>query len=236
MSVAWNEDPPLDGLRTACLQKPSECFLRWDTSWIVSSEAMLVKALPTTWSTAGSRTINQVDDATLHPHPVCSCRMSLRSTRVAKTQVCRNTRHPKWDEQHKLLVHDPDIQVNPCIQFGCNGKSKERQSRMQGSPTITGMGICRSGKLHRMIIPATCWGLRYLSPRDAHFRHIFVHGVKDNYFRRTSSGLSGVGKELDCSPNSQNVLGPIPTKWRDNWLQELKVLLFDHDLLNEGVL
>ena len=39
------------------------------------------------------------------------CSMGVRHSRMTKSQVINNDLHPKWNEDFKLLVHEPDHHV-----------------------------------------------------------------------------------------------------------------------------
>ena len=38
--------------------------------------------------------------------------MGVRASRMSRSQVINNDLHPKWNEDFKLLVHEPEHQVN----------------------------------------------------------------------------------------------------------------------------
>lgn len=41
-----------------------------------------------------------------------ACRLGVRASRMVSSQVMENNLNPKWDEDFKLLVHEPEHQVN----------------------------------------------------------------------------------------------------------------------------
>ena len=41
-------------------------------------------------------------------------RLFTRDKNVLKSQVKQNSKHPRWNEEFKLLVHEPDYQVGPA--------------------------------------------------------------------------------------------------------------------------
>lgn len=44
---------------------------------------------------------------------VSACRLFVRDKRIQKSQVKENSKNPKWNEDFKFLVHEPDYQVHP---------------------------------------------------------------------------------------------------------------------------
>ena len=40
-----------------------------------------------------------------------ACRVGVRASRMLRSQVIDNDLNPKWDEDFKLLVHEPEHQV-----------------------------------------------------------------------------------------------------------------------------
>ena len=44
-------------------------------------------------------------------------RLGVRASRMLRSQVINNDLNPKWDEDFKILVHEPEHQVGRLVQL-----------------------------------------------------------------------------------------------------------------------
>ena len=66
-----------------------------------------------------------------------ACRLFVRDKRIQKSQVKENSKNPKWNEDFKFLVHEPDYQVctSHAMSLPCTAPQKSAAAQA-GLPVV----------------------------------------------------------------------------------------------------